>query len=43
MPPPTISSPNVDALIENIIDQLEQHGDEFADIIQELRELESRF
>jgi hypothetical protein len=43
MPPSTISTGKADQLIENIIDQLEQRGDEFVEIIQELRELEARF
>jgi ABC-type transporter Mla subunit MlaD len=43
MPPSTISTKNADQLIENIIDQLEGFGDEFNEVIQELRELQDRF
>ena len=42
MPPTTISS-DFDAEIEDIIDQLEEFGDRFAEILEELRDLQARF
>jgi hypothetical protein len=48
MPPPTspptsIGGPNIDQLIVDIIDQLEQFGDRFQDIIDQLLDLQSQF
>lgn len=43
MPPTTIGRPDIDAEIENLIDRLEQFGDVFAEIIEELQALQARF
>ena len=43
MPPPTIDTDPIERGIEGIIDQLEQFGDQFAEIIEELREIQERF
>jgi hypothetical protein len=41
--PPVTLSRNIDQQIENIIDQLEQFGDQFQDAINELRALQATF
>jgi hypothetical protein len=46
MPPPTIppdTSSRLDAEIQRIIDQLEQSGDRFQDVIEALRDLQGSF
>ena len=53
MPPPTTTPPptmppgslpsGVDQLIDDIIDQLDDFGSRFQDVIQDLRDLQSRF
>jgi hypothetical protein len=45
MPPTTIDfdDDRLDDRIEGIIDQLERFGEQFADVIQELREIQNEF